>query len=120
MNTIKYNTPYTPTTYFTVTKNDINNHKALLPNKLYEVMEDFVTDMIANNADLSDISPKLYKLEILKNAFLNDKLLIQSRIIKLNHFELQLLVLVQEEITKVTTCKAVFKFQLKEPFLQAS
>lgn len=120
MNTLNNNTTYNPTTYFTVTKNDINNHKTLLPNKLYEVMEEFVTDIITNNPDLSDISPKLYKLEILKNAFLNDKLLIQSRIIKLNHSELQLLVLVNDEKTKTTTCKAIFKFQLKEPFLKAS
>ncbi len=120
MNTLNNITTNNPTTYFKVTKNDINNHKALLPNKLYEVMEQFVTDMIANNPDLSVNSPKLYKLEILKNAFLNDKLLIQSQITKLNHNELQLLVLVNDEKTKTTTCKATFKFQLKEPFLKAS
>lgn len=120
MNTPNNITTNNPITYFKVTKNDINNHKALLPNKLYEVMEQFVTDMIANNAELNVNSPKLYKLEILKNAFLNDKLLIHSRIIKLSDYELQLLVLVNDEKTKTTTCKATFKFQLKEPFLKAS
>lgn len=116
MNTLNYNT----ITYFTVTKNDINNHKALLPNKLYNVMEDFVTTLIANNPNLNIIAPKLYKLEILKNAFLNDQLLIRSRITKLNNFEMHLLVLVNDEKTKTTTCKATFKFQLKEPVLKAS
>ena len=120
MNTLNNITTNNPTTYFKVTKNDINNHKALLPNKLYEVMEQFVTDIITNNPELSANAHKLYKLEILKNAFLNDKLLIQSRITKLNHYELHLLVLVNDEKTKTTICKATFKFQLKEPFLKAS
>lgn len=120
MNTLDNNTLYNSTTYFTVTKNDINNHKALLPNKLYEVMEQFANNIIANNPDLSSVSPRLYKLEILKNAFLNDKLLVQSRIIKLNHSELQLLVIVNDEKTATTTCKAIFKFQLKQPVLEDS
>lgn len=121
MKTILY-TPTNPEKYFTVTKNDINNNKALLPNVLYETMEEFVSTIILNNPEITNVSPKLYQLEILENAFLNEKLLLQSNIKKYNETELQLSVIVKRKNKKLNTtiCKAIFKFQLKEPISRAS
>lgn len=121
MKTIEFTTT-NPEKNFTVTKNDINNNKALLPNVLYKKMEGFVTTIILNNPDIATLSPKLYRLEILENAFLNDKLLIQSNIKKLNQSELQLAIVVLRNDQKQTTiiCKSVFKFQLKETIQKAS
>jgi hypothetical protein len=111
-----------PKTYFTVTKNDINDNNALLPNVLYETMEEFVNTIILNNPDIANIPPKLYQLKILKNAFLDDKLLLQSNIIKFNASELLLSIVVKQKEKKHPTiiCKAVFKFHLKQNIQKAS
>jgi len=84
-------TPTNPTTYFTVTKSTINNHNP---------------------------PAKLYKLEILNNAFLNDILLFESKIIKFNDLELQLAMTIKKENTIHTDliCKAIFKFDLQKIF----
>jgi hypothetical protein len=112
--------PTNPTTYFTVTKNDINNNNALLPNTLYNEMQQFVTSIIANNPEIANKTPKLYKLEILKNAFLNDQLLMASKINIYNENELQLTVVVKQTLNlNNPICKAVFKFQLKNNFSKA-
>ncbi|MFD1292510.1 hypothetical protein ACFQ5N_01570 [Lutibacter holmesii] len=121
MKTIQFTTT-NPEKNFTVSKNDINNSKALLPNVLYKKMERFVTAIILKNPDITTLNPKLYQLEILENAFLNDKLLIQSNIKKLNQSELQIAIVVLRKDAKLTPviCKAVFKFQLKETIKKAS
>lgn len=121
MKTLNYN-PVNPVTYFTVTKKDTNNHNALLPATLYNVMQGFVTSIIANNPDIANTTPKLYKLEILKNAFLDDTLLFESKIIKLNDTELQLALTVKQNINKpfALICKAIFKFDFKNNMLKAS
>lgn len=121
MKTLQF-TSTNPEKNFTVSKNDINNNKALLPNVLYKKMEGFVATIILNNPDITTLNPKLYQLEILENAFLNDKLLLQSNIKKLNESELQLSIVVlrKEKKQSTTICKAVFKFQLKETIQKAS
>lgn len=115
-------TPENPKNCFTVTKNDINNHKALLPSILYVEMEKFASTTIAKNPDIINTPPKLYKLDILKNAFLNDKLIIESKIKKFNKAELQLALTVKHKGNKPDTviCKAIFKFQLKNNIPKAS
>lgn len=114
--------PTNPEINFTVTKNDINNYKALLPNVLYETMEEFASAIINNNPDITNTTPKLYRLELLKNAFLDDKLLLQSSIKKYNETELQLSVIVRRKDKKKdsTICKAIFKFYLKAGIPKAS
>ena len=121
MKTLQYQLT-NPKTYFTVTKNDINNSNALLPNVLYETMEEVVNTIILNNPDIANIPPRLCQLKLLKNAFLNDKLLLQSNIIKFNASELLLSIVVKRKEKKQPTliCKAVFKFHLKENIQSAS
>jgi len=111
-------TPTNPTTYFTVTKSTINNHNTLLPSILYEEMQKFAAKIIAKNTEIVNTPAKLYKLEILNNAFLNDILLFESKIIKFNDLELQLAMTIKKENTIHTDliCKAIFKFDLQKIF----
>lgn len=121
MKTLNY-APENPKTYFTVTNNDINNSKALLPSVLYNEMQDFAHKIIANNPEIMKTPAKLYKLEVLTNAFLDDELVIESKIKKFNNTELQLTLIVKQNdtITATTICKAIFKFQFKKEILKAS
>jgi ribosomal protein S7 len=82
-------------------------------------MEQFATEIVTTNFDLVNTSPKLYQLEILKNAFLNDQLKLQSKIKKFNGSELQLSVIVIQKAENAAICKAIFKFQTKEKFSNA-
>ena len=111
-----------PEKHFTVAKNEINNNKALLPNVLYTQMELFVKTIISEHANLAKPAPKLLKLHILKNAYLNDRLHIQAKIKKLNASELLLLVVVKKKNISLdsTICRAIFMFPLKQNISKAS
>ena len=113
-------TPTNPETIFTVTEKNINNYNTLLPNVLYKTMEEFATNIVATNFELVDSSPKLYQLQILKNAFLNDQLKLQSKIKKFNENELQLSIIVVQHNENAAICKAIFKFPLKNTVSVAS
>jgi hypothetical protein len=121
MNTLE-NTYKSPEKHFTVTKNDINSKKELHLNILYQEMENFVSNIISDNFYFAYPVPRLYKLQLLKNAFLNDQLLIKSKIIKFSDSELQLLVSVinhhPEEGELI--CTAVFKLNLISTISEAS
>ena len=111
-----------PEKHFTVTKKEINNNKALLTNVLYNEMEQFVKTLIPDNKNSAQCRPKLMQLQILKNAYLKDRLHFKGKIIKLNELELHLLVVVKKNNSSPnsTICKAVFNFQLKQNISQAS
>ncbi|WP_111707440.1 hypothetical protein [Lutibacter citreus] len=121
MNTIE-NIIAIPRKSFTVTTNDINNNNALLSNILYNKMEGFSKDIVLNKSNIDFPNPRLYKLELLKNAYLNDTLHLKSKIKKYNETELQLLVAVEIEnnIKDNIICKAIFKFPLKNKIQEAS
>jgi hypothetical protein len=110
----------TPKKNFKVTKYDINNNQALLPNVLYKQMETFVQSLIANQENKLCKTIKLTKLKLLKNAYLNDKLQINAEVITLNNKELNLLLLVNKANKESIICKAIFKLQLKENLSKAS
>jgi hypothetical protein len=121
MKTLLY-TPENPKTNFVVSKNDINNHNALLPSILYNEMQTFASKIIAINPELADTPAKLYKLEILKNAYLDETLTIDSKIKKFSNSELQLAITVKKDNLKNVDliCKAVFKFQFNNSIQIAS
>jgi hypothetical protein len=119
MNTLNNNT--LQEIYFNVGKKHINNNKALLPNVLYQEMEHFVNCIISNYKDLVLPTPQLFKLQILKNAYLNDKLTLSANIKRLDELELHLWVEVNnQQKTDNPICKAIFKFQLLEKISKAS
>lgn len=108
LNTIKNNE-------FTVAVDQINNSRALLPYILYKKMEDYATYETLPYKECIKSKPTLSKLQILKNAFLNDKLQLKSHIKKLNEKELQLSVEVFKELNDCNDviCKALFSFSIQ-------
>ncbi|GGK58878.1 hypothetical protein GCM10007963_28760 [Lutibacter litoralis] len=107
---------------FIVTNKDINKNNALLPAVLYARMEDFVKENIAKYEDIVYPIANLYKIEILKNAYLKDDLVLNSQIKKLNDFELHIAVTVSRNNKHQDNiiCKAIFKFPLKKHISKAS
>lgn len=100
---------------FTVAVNHINKNRALLPYVLNEKMGEFAMKSIAPLKDATTQEPRLYKLNILKNAFLNEKLALKSRIVKLNETELELAIKVTKAKSNDTDiiCEAYYKVPLE-------
>ncbi|MDT8418541.1 MAG: hypothetical protein RQ864_12105 [Lutibacter sp.] len=121
MKTIE-NTYKSPEKIFTVTINDINTKNELHLNILYNEIENFVLKIVSDNFYVAHPIPSLYKLQLLKNAFLNDQLLIKSKIIKFRDLELQLLISVinHNPEDENLICNAVFKFDLISAISEAS
>lgn len=104
------------TSQFTVAIDQINNSKTLLPHVLYKEMEAFVLKSAKPLQNSIVSKPTLSKINILKNAFLNDILLLDSSIKKLGQNELQLSVEVfkNSNNSKDIICNANFNLQLKK------
>jgi hypothetical protein len=119
MNTI---TPTQATKTYTIPKNAVNEHKAILPNTLRYEMENFIKSVLKNSKDINLEELHLYKLQILKNAYLNDELLLSSQIKKFNNQEIHYLVKVQVKNKDFldTICSAIFKTTLQKQISQAS
>ncbi|PCI07741.1 MAG: hypothetical protein COB73_07815 [Flavobacteriaceae bacterium] len=79
-------------------------------------MEAFAIDIVISNQELNIPNPRLSKLNILKNAYLNDVLKVKSRIKKFNTNELLLSIEVYKELgnKKDIICNALFCFDLNE------
>lgn len=103
-----------PKTYFTVTNNFVNNSKALLPNVLYSKIEEFANSIIRKHTNKSYSNAEFYKLEMLKNAFLNDRVNVSGKIKQLNENELQFQVNASSNTSSNIICKALFKFKINE------
>lgn len=108
------NIPITSTSKFTVAVDQINNNRVLLPIVLYEKMENFAINLVIKNQGLNIPNPNLTKLNILKNAYLNDVLKVKSRIKKFSENELLLSIEVYKELRNSNDiiCNALFSFDL--------
>lgn len=112
--------PIISTEKFTVAVDQINSNRALLPIVLYEKMEVFAIDIVKNKKELNIPDPRLTKLNILKNAYLNDILKVKSRIKKFNANELLLSIEVYKEIkgNRDIICNAQFSFDLSKDTIE--
>lgn len=100
---------------FIVNSKQVNNNKILLPVVLYTKMEELVKDTAIPFSDYIVSKPALKKLEILKNAYIKDNLLLNSSLKKFAQDELQFLIVVykKENNVKNIICKAKFSYELK-------
>ncbi len=100
---------------FTVTIEQINNKKTLLPHVLYKKMETFVLKSVNPFEQIIITKPTLKKLNILKNAYLNDRLQLNSVIKKLSNTELQIIVeVIKSGSYNDVVCNAVFSSIIKK------
>ena len=109
-----------PKTNFTVSNNIVNNSNALLPNILFNKIEDFANETIHEHFNMISSNAEFYKLQLLKNAFLNDTVNISGQIKQLNKTDLHFQVNATTNTTSNTICKVVFKFKLKNNISIAS
>lgn len=109
--------PIQQNTYsFNITKGEVNHHKTLLPSILYQKMESTAKQFLKSIEAHKDIQQHLFKLNILQNAYLKDRLKITHTIRKLNDEEVLFTVLVNKENSnqKDIICDATFGFSLKD------
>jgi hypothetical protein len=97
---------------FIVAIDQINNSKALLPFILFNKMELYAQHAAVPFKDHIISKPVITKLNIFKNAFLNDQLILESHIKKLSHNELELIIEVVKKNKVDIICNAVFWFSL--------
>ncbi len=121
MKTLK-TTHYTTSHIFTVASSEVNDNNALLTNVLFNKMKDYMDTIASNLVSDFDVNPRLYRLKVLKNAFVNETLTISSYVEELIGQELTLTVLVQNNNSKKnnTICKAHYKIPVKNKMIQAS
>lgn len=121
MKTLK-TTHYTTSHFFTVNQHEVNNSNALLTNVLFEKMKAYMDQIASNLVSEFDVSPRLYKLKVLKNAYVDETLKISSYVEELIGQELSVTVLVQNKQAKRNNiiCKAHFKLPVKSTINQAS
>lgn len=109
--------PIQTNTYsFSITKSEVNEFKKLLPSVLYTKMESTAKQFLKSIEAQKDIQQHLFKLNILQNAYLKDRLKITHTIQKLNEQEVLFTVLVNKENSsaKDIICNATFGFSIKD------
>lgn len=101
---------------FNITKSEVNKYKTLLPSVLYTKMESTAKQFLKSIEEHKEIQQYLFKLNVLQNAYLKDRLKITHTIQKLNEHEVLFTVLVNKEnsTTKDIICNATFGFTIKD------
>ena len=111
-NTITQRNTYT----FTITKSDVNTYKRILPSVLYTKMESIAKQSLKSIEAHKETQQNIFKLNILKDAYLNDRLKITHTVQKFNAQEILFDVLVRRENSsqKEIICHAIFGFSIKD------
>ncbi|HKJ06406.1 MAG TPA: hypothetical protein VJ970_02980 [Flavobacteriaceae bacterium] len=106
---------------FVVTKKHVKNGKTLLTNVLFLEIEQYLQNIISKYEAFINTNPKLYKIQMLKNAYLNDCLQLNAQVKKLNHLELHIQITAAQKKQKPKTiCKATYKFPIEKELPKAS
>ena len=107
-------TPKNNSFQFTVNKKQVNKNKTLKTSILYNRIESNVTLSLNLYQSPSNISFKSIEFDILENAYLNDKLIINNYIKKLSDTEVILHITVSKKAEKNRNiiCKAIFSYDL--------
>ena len=100
---------------FTITKSDVNEYKRLLPSVLYTKMESTAKQSLKSIEEHKETQQNLFKLNMLKDAYLKDRLKITHTVQKLTAQEILFTVLVSKEnsLQNDIICHATFGFSIK-------
>lgn len=101
---------------FVVNKKHVDKKEILLASTLFDTIEFSVNQFISSFKNLLNASPKSVEFNLIKNAFLDDTLIVKNTIKKLNTKELELNITVTKKLQQQhdIICKAVIGYQLKE------
>lgn len=102
--------------YFIVNKKQVNKNKTLKTSILYNKIESSVNSSLTYYKNSLNLSFKNIEFDIIKNAYLNDKLIIKNNIKKLSDTEVILYITVskKEEKKDNIICKATFGYSLQK------
>ena len=101
---------------FTVNKRQINKNKILHASVLFQKAESLVKSSITPYQGILNTSLTTFELDIIKNAYLHDKLIVTNRIQKLDNSSVELCVIVtkKKSVQKDIICKATFGYTFKK------
>ncbi|MCD8440426.1 hypothetical protein [Tenacibaculum finnmarkense] len=103
------------TLQFTVSKKQVHKNKTLKTGVLYQKIETSVTSSLVFHKNFPNLSFKSIDFDIIKNAYLNDNLIIKNNIKKLSDTEIILQITVsKEEKKQEIICKALFGYHLQK------
>lgn len=100
---------------FTVNKRHVNKHKTLSTSVLFDKVEYIAKSSVTPYSDILEEVPKSFELNFIQNAYLNDELIVENQIKKLNNSNLELLVKVskKQSIKNEIICEAIFGYTFK-------
>ena len=101
---------------FIVNKKQVSKNKTLKTSILYNKIESSLNSSLSFYKNSSSLSFKSIEFDILKKAYLNDKLIIKNNIKKLSDTEIILNITVskKEEKHQNIICKAVFGYSFQK------
>ncbi len=110
------NTIQTVKNQFIVNKKQVSKNKRLKTSILFDKIESNLQTSLNYYKDSSNLSFKSIDFDLIENAYLNDKLIIQNNIKKLSTTEVVLNITVskKEEKKQDIICKAIFSYTVKE------
>lgn len=99
---------------FVVSKKQVGKNKTLKTSILYNKIESSLHSSLSFYKNTSRLNFKSIEFDILKNAYLHDKLIIKNNVKKLSDTEIVLNITVskKEEKQQNIICKAVFGYSL--------
>lgn len=115
MNHLIKNTPKS-SFEFTVSKRHINKKKILHASVLFQKAESLVKSSITPYQGVINTSLTTFELDIIKDAYLHDELIVTNRIQKLDNSSLELCVTVtkKKSVQKDVICKATFGYTFEK------
>lgn len=109
-------TKHKDTFQFVVNRQQVNKRKILLSSILFDKVDYSASQAEHLYKDLLIENSKVYQLNFIKNAFLDDQLIVQKNIQRIDSSELELHVIVKKKNRNHhdVICKAVFWYQFKK------
>ena len=109
---------------FVVTKKISNANGFLLPSSLYSEIKTIATIPV-KGFYLHEVPEYTdYKFKVYKNAFVNDKLIIQTQLVKKNTYGYLVNIIVTKPKNKLnhqeTICSALFNFPIEKPLYKGN